>query len=60
MHRRERPRPTERGSLEHQTARSMISQCFYDACAAYYDGDYDSAGYDDDVPFYVELARESG
>lgn len=38
----------------------MNSQCFYDLCARYYDGDYESAGYDDDVPFYVELARESG
>lgn len=38
----------------------MRSPEFYDACAAYYDGDYDSAGYDADVPFYVELARESG
>lgn len=33
---------------------------FYDACAAYYDGDYEAAGYDRDVPLYVELARESG
>ena len=33
---------------------------FYDACAAFYDGDYEAAGYDHDVPFYVELARESG
>ena len=33
---------------------------FYDRCAAFYDGDYEAAGYDRDVPFYVELARESG
>ncbi len=33
---------------------------FYDRCAAYYEGDYEAAGYDLDVPFYVELARESG
>ncbi|HUF79231.1 MAG TPA: class I SAM-dependent methyltransferase, partial [Thermoanaerobaculia bacterium] len=33
---------------------------FYDGCAAFYDADYEAAGYDEDVPFYVELARESG
>jgi len=33
---------------------------FYDRCAAFYDGDYEAAGYDHDVPFYVDLARESG
>ncbi len=33
---------------------------FYDLCAAYYEGDYESAGYDQDVPFYVELARAAG
>lgn len=38
----------------------MKAASFYDRCAAYYDGDYEAAGYDDDVPFYVELARASG
>ena len=38
----------------------MNSPEFYDRCARFYDGDYEAAGYDRDVPFYVELARESG
>lgn len=38
----------------------MNSQCFYDLCSAYYDGDYEAAGYEDDVPLYVDLARASG
>jgi SAM-dependent methyltransferase len=38
----------------------MNSKRFYDDCAAFYDADYEAAGYDEDVPFYVELARESG
>lgn len=38
----------------------MRSPEFYDLCAAYYDGDYESAGYDQDIGFYVDLARESG
>jgi len=33
---------------------------FYDRFAAFYDGDYEAAAYHHDVPFYVELARESG
>ena len=33
---------------------------FYDACATFYDDDYAAAGYDHDVPFYVELAESSG
>lgn len=32
---------------------------FYDRCAAFYEGDYDAAGYLHDIPLYVELARES-
>lgn len=32
---------------------------FYDACATFYDADYEAAGYDQDVPFYVELAQEA-
>lgn len=33
---------------------------FYDLCSRYYDGDYEAAGYDDDVDFYVDLGRASG
>lgn len=33
---------------------------FYDGCAAFYDGDYEAAGYLDDVPFYIEVARRAG
>ena len=32
---------------------------FYDRCAAFYEGDYDAAGYHHDIPFYVEIAREA-
>jgi SAM-dependent methyltransferase len=32
---------------------------FYETCAAFYDEDYAAAGYDHDVPFYVELAQEA-
>ena len=32
---------------------------FYDRCAAFYEGDYEAAGYHHDIPFYVELAREA-
>jgi SAM-dependent methyltransferase len=31
----------------------------YETCATFYDADYASAGYDHDVPFYVELAKEA-
>lgn len=33
---------------------------FYDLCARYYDGDYEAAGYEHDVAFYVERAGASG
>ncbi len=32
---------------------------FYETCATFYDADYAAAGYDHDVPFYVERAREA-
>lgn len=33
---------------------------FYGVCAAFYDADYEAAGYDRDIGFYVELARAAG
>ncbi|HEX2254179.1 MAG TPA: class I SAM-dependent methyltransferase [Thermoanaerobaculia bacterium] len=33
---------------------------FYEICAEFYDDDYDALGRAEDVPFYVELAREAG
>lgn len=36
----------------------MRLETFYDGCAAHYDADYQAAGYDHDIPFYVEMARE--
>lgn len=38
----------------------MQPERFYDLCARYYDGDYEAAGYEHDVPFYVERARAAG
>lgn len=32
---------------------------FYGVCAAFYDADYEAAGYDHDIGFYVELARDA-
>lgn len=37
----------------------MKLETFYDGCAAHYDADYKAAGYDYDVPFYVEMARQA-
>ncbi len=33
---------------------------FYGVCAAFYDADYEAAGYDHDIGFYVELACGAG
>jgi SAM-dependent methyltransferase len=33
---------------------------FYATCAHFYDGDYEAAGYDHDIDFYVEAARRAG
>ena len=38
----------------------MRLSTFYDGCATHYDADYASAGYEHDIPFYVERARASG
>ncbi|MFP3941618.1 MAG: class I SAM-dependent methyltransferase [Thermoanaerobaculia bacterium] len=38
----------------------MTPDRFYDLCARYYDGDYEAAGYEHDVAFYVERAVSSG
>lgn len=38
----------------------MTPARFYDLCARYYDGDYEAAGYEHDVAFYVERALASG
>lgn len=36
------------------------STAFYATCAHFYDGDYEAAGYDHDIDFYVAAARRSG
>jgi SAM-dependent methyltransferase len=38
----------------------MTVRRFYDACAAFYDDDYQALGRSDDVALYVELARRAG
>jgi len=38
----------------------MKPSTFYDGCATHYDADYASAGYEHDIPFYVERAKASG
>jgi SAM-dependent methyltransferase len=38
----------------------MSVRRFYDACAAFYDDDYQALGRSDDVALYVELARQAG
>jgi len=37
----------------------MKLETFYDGCATHYDADYAAAGYHHDIPFYVEIARET-
>jgi SAM-dependent methyltransferase len=38
----------------------MTVRRFYDACAAFYDDDYQALGRSEDVALYVELARRAG
>lgn len=38
----------------------MTVRRFYDACAAFYDEDYEAIGRGEDVAFYVERARRAG
>lgn len=41
------------------TDHDAVLERFYETCATFYDEDYAAAGYDHDIPFYVELAEEA-